>query len=113
MHRFVDVSDGRVGLAVFNNGIREYEVFDSPARELAVTLLRAFEFKQSPVIDRWDVHPEMELSQCLGPQDWSYGIYPHAGTWDKAEVYREAERFTLPLEAAQRLVKRPALAVLQ
>ena len=101
MHRFVDLSDGSVGLAVFNNGIREYEAADTPARELALTLLRAFEFKQSPVIDRWENYPEMLLSQCLGQHDWSYGIYPHAGTWDAALVYREAERFTLPLEAAQ------------
>ena len=101
MHRFVDLSDGSVGLALFNNGIREYEALDSPVRELALTLLRAFEFKQSPVLDRWDVHPEMLLSQCLGRHDWSYGIYPHAGTWDQAAVYQEAERFTLPLEAAQ------------
>jgi len=101
MHRFVDLSDGKMGLSLFNNGIREYEAVDGPARELALTLFRAFEFRQSPVIDRWDVYPEMDMCHCLGKLDWSYGIYPHAGTWDKADVYREAERFTLPLEAAE------------
>ncbi|MFH1738366.1 MAG: glycoside hydrolase family 38 C-terminal domain-containing protein [bacterium] len=101
MHRFVSVSDKRVGFTLFNNGIREYEVTDNKARELALTLLRAFEFKQSPVIDRWDIYPDSLMSQCLGEHDWSYGIYPHAGTWDKAEVYQQAEQFTLPLEAAQ------------
>ena len=25
MHRFVDMSDGKIGLALFNDGIREYE----------------------------------------------------------------------------------------
>jgi len=101
MHRFVSLTDGKIGLSIFNNGIREYEVTDNEARELAITLLRGFEFKQSPVIDRWDIYPDDVMSQCLGDHNWSYGIYPHAGDWSKAQIYPEADRFTLPLEAAQ------------
>lgn len=100
-HRFVDVSDGRMGLAILNDGIREYEVKDIPERPIALTLLRAYEFRQSPVIDRWDVHPEMLLSQSLGEHEFHYAIYPHAGRWDESEVLQEAEKCTLPLEVAQ------------
>ena len=100
MHRFVDVSDGTLGLAVLNTGIREYEVADTPERPLAITLLRAFTYRNCPIIGRWEVHPEMELAQCIGPHEWSYAIYPHRGDWTQG-VFREAEEFNLPLEAAQ------------
>ena len=100
-HRFVDLSDGTMGLALMNNGIREFEALETPEREVALTLLRAFEFGQSPVIDQWDAHPEMELSQCLGPHDWSYAIYPHRGDWAEGGAYEQAEIFTLPLELGQ------------
>jgi alpha-mannosidase len=101
MHRFVDVSDGKVGLAIMNDGLREYEVTSGVERTIAVTLLRAFEIALTTVSKRWEHHPEMTLSQCPGAHEFRYAIYPHAGTWDKAEVFREAERLSLPLEPAQ------------
>ena len=101
MHRFVDMSDGRTGLAVFNDGIREYEAVDDESRTLCITLLRGFTAMQSPVIDQWDVYPWMKLSQSLGINEWRYAVYPHAGDWRGGEVYREAEEFTLPLKTAQ------------
>jgi alpha-mannosidase len=100
-HRFVDVSDGAVGLALVNDGIREYEVTDTPERLLALTLLRAYEFRQSPVIDRWEVHPEMHLSQALGEHEFRYAIYPHAGAWDGSSVFQQADVLNLPLEIGQ------------
>jgi alpha-mannosidase len=42
----------------------------------------------------------MELSQCLGPHEWTYAIYPHTGNW-RTGVYQQAEILNLPLEAAQ------------
>ncbi|MDQ1257161.1 MAG: 2-O-(6-phospho-alpha-D-mannosyl)-D-glycerate hydrolase, partial [Candidatus Hydrogenedentes bacterium] len=101
MQRFVDVSDGRAGLAVLNSGLREYQVTEDGGRAIAVTLMRAFEVSLTTVSKRWDQHPEMELSQCLGEHECRYAIYPHAGKWDDAEVFDEAERLTLPLEPAQ------------
>jgi len=101
MHRFVDLSDGKVGLAVINDGMREFEAMEDNDRTLAITLIRAYEFKQSPVIDRWDVHPEMPLSQAPGEHEWRYAIYPHAGDWAQSEILVEADRLNLPLELAQ------------
>ena len=101
MHRFVDVSDGEIGLALLNDGIREFEAVDNEERTLCITLLRAFTATQSPVIDQWDVFPWMKLAQSPGPHEWRYAIMPHAGNWDDGDVYREAEKFNLPLEAAQ------------
>lgn len=101
MHRFVDMSDGNVGLALFNDGIREYEAIVDDERTLALTLFRGFTATQSPVIDQWDVYPWMKLSQSLGLNEWKYAIMPHAGNWNEGNVYREVERFNLPIEMSQ------------
>jgi alpha-mannosidase len=101
MHRFVDISDGKIGLAILNDGIREYEAVDNEQRTLCITLLRGFQAMQSPVIDQWDVYPWMKLAQSLGSNKWRYAIMPHSGNWQQAGLFREAENFILPLEAAQ------------
>jgi len=101
MHRFVDISDQKVGLAILNDGIREYEAVDDEKRTLCITLFRGFTAMQSPVIDQWDVYPWMKLSQSLGTNEWRYAILPHTGTWQEGGLYQEAEKFNLPLETAQ------------
>ena len=100
MYRFVDLSDGQKGLALLNAGIREYEAMDTPERPLALTLFRAFTYRNCPIFGRWEVYPEMELAQCIGPHEWTYAIYPHTGGWSSG-VFEEAEDLNLPLEAAQ------------
>ncbi len=100
-HRFVDVSDGNVGLAILNDGLREYEVTDDQEKAIVVTLMRAFEIALATVSWRWERHPEMRLSQSPGEHEFRYAIYPHAGTWSKANVYEQAERLTTPMEIAQ------------
>ena len=101
MHRFVDMSDGKLGLAILNQGLREYEAIPDDDRTLAITLVRGFPAQQSPVIDQWDVYPWMKLAQSLGKNECHYAIMPHAGGWNDAGLYGEADRFTLPLETAQ------------
>ncbi|HOJ32880.1 MAG TPA: glycoside hydrolase family 38 C-terminal domain-containing protein [Candidatus Hydrogenedentes bacterium] len=100
MYRFVDLSDGEKGFAVLNAGIREYEAMDTPDRRLAITLFRAFTYRNCPIFGRWEVYPEMELAQCIGPHEWTYAIYPHRGDWTHG-VFDEAEALNLPLESAQ------------
>jgi alpha-mannosidase len=101
MQRFVDVSDGTAGLAVINDGLREYEIVQRPDRTIAVTLLRAVETNICSSSASWETHPEMRLSQCPGPHEFRYRIYPHAGTWSDAEIYREVEPLALPMELLQ------------
>ena len=96
-----DMTDGEAGFAVINNsGLREYEAMDQTDRPLAITLLRAFTYRNSPVFGRWETYPDMELAQCIGKFEWRYALYPHAGDW-KNGCYREAEDMNLPLEPAQ------------
>ncbi len=101
MHRFVDLSDGAVGVAFLNDGMREYEAVDDRVRTVCLTLFRAFTAMQSPVIDRWTVYPDMKLAQHPGVHTWRYAILPHLGDWDEGGVMLEAEKFVLPLEAGQ------------
>lgn len=101
MHRFVDMTDGTCGFAVINNcGLREYEAMDKVDRPLAITLLRAFTYRNSPVFGRWETYPDMELAQCVGKFEWNYALYLHSGDWTNG-CYREAEDMNLPLEPAQ------------
>ncbi len=102
MQRFIDISDGKNGLAIINDGLREYEAsIDDDDGMIALTLMRAFEVSLTTVSKRWERHPEMSLSQCPGAHEFRYRLMPHAGAWDKAGVLREAEALACPLEPAQ------------
>jgi len=100
MYRWVDMSDGKKGFAILNTGIREYEAVDNKERTLGITLFRAFTYRNCPIFGRWEVHPEMDLAQCIGPHEWTYSIYPHKGDWTNG-VFNQAEELNLPLDPAQ------------
>jgi alpha-mannosidase len=90
-----------LGFAVLNStGMREYEAMDVEDRPLAITFFRAFTYRNCPIFGRYEVYPEMDLSQCPGRMEWTYALYPHAGDWTNG-VFQQAEELNLPLEAAQ------------
>ena len=95
------MSDGANGLAVLNDGLREYEVTDTDERRLKLTLMRAYQVELTTVSWRWERHPEMELTQNPGKHKFVYRILPHSGKWDDARAFAEAERLNLPVEVAQ------------
>ncbi len=99
--RFVDVSDGKVGLAVINDGLREYEVTDNESRTIGITLLRAFEIALATVAWKWERHPEMKGSQSLGDHEFNYFVFPHEGDWDEGRVMQQADYFNVPIDVAQ------------
>jgi len=101
MQRFVDVSDGRAGLAVLNDGLREYEVTQDTDRAIAVTLMRAYQVSLTTVSFRWEERPEMGLAQSPGAHEFKFRLYPHVGDYVKGGVLEEAEKFSVPLEPAQ------------
>jgi len=106
MHRFVDMHETgakgkKAGFAILNStGMREYEAMDVEDRPLAITLFRAFTYRNCPIFGRYEVYPEMDLAQCPGRMEWTYALYPHAGDWTNG-VFQQAEQLNLPLEAAQ------------
>jgi alpha-mannosidase len=92
---FVDVSDGQRGLCVISYGLPEYEVVNSPRREVAITLLRAVGYLGAGddlYTIRSGAGPRIATpgGQCLRTFTYRYAIMPHAGTWEQMEVWREA-----------------------
>jgi alpha-mannosidase len=101
-NNFVDVPSAQRSLAVFNDGIKEYEVMDDLHKTIALTLIRSFSIKIDLLGEGGvDYREQMKGSQCLGPQVYRYAIYPHKGNWDKAIVMKEALGFNHPSRIVQ------------
>ena len=100
MHAFVDMTNGEVGAALLNEGLKAYEACDDVDRTINLTLLRALRMRFF-VPEKFD-HPELAAgSQCPGPQVFRYAFMPHSGDWVEGGVWGAAERFNAPLLAAQ------------
>ena len=92
---FVDVSDGKHGLAVLHYGFSEYEVQDNRDRAIALTMLRCFGTAGNPT----ETHVFQALAQCQGKHVFRYAVMPHTGDWRKGKVPQAASRLTSPLRA--------------
>ncbi|MBA2254448.1 MAG: alpha-mannosidase [Chloroflexi bacterium] len=88
---FVDAG----GMAVLLDHITEYELLDG--QELALTVLRS-----TGLISRNDnpyredpAGPERPApaTQMRGPWSIGFALFPHAGSWEEADVVRQAERY--------------------
>jgi mannosylglycerate hydrolase len=99
MHHFVDVSNGKYGLAALVKGLKEYEVLDDKNRTLAITLLRSFEFIIQPSSKQDYSH--QKGSQCLGNQLLQLSLYPHSKNWENGDVYNEALNYNNDLRIIQ------------
>ena len=95
---FVDVSDGKTGLAVIHKGLTQYEVMDRPDRAIALTLMRAHQMRN---LARIAEYPDQVDSQLQGKHRMSLALCPHAGFWDEADIPEEARRYLLPALAVQ------------
>ena len=102
--RFVDASDGAVGLALIHDGLLEYEVVGD-GTELALTLLRAVGFlsRSEPSLRPNPAGPlePVRGAQMRGPNVCDYAVLPHRGDWRTADLYAEADTFLVPLERAR------------
>jgi mannosylglycerate hydrolase len=103
--RFVDASDGDVGLAVIHEGLLEYELVTgdgTQADELALTLLRAtgylsrmqLSMRASPAGYPYPLRGP----QMLGHLEFDYALLPHRGDWRSASLYAAADEALVPLE---------------
>ncbi len=99
MHHFADVSDGRKGLAVLVDGLKEYEVLNDEYKTLAITLLRTFEYKINPAAPQ-DYSFE-KGAQMPGRNEFKLALYPHRGDWNEGRVFREAFLFNYQLSLVQ------------
>src|SRR6266571_629730 len=117
--RFVDISNGTIGLGVLNRGLPEYEIIDlapnasaetlagitGQGQAVALTLLRCVEWLSRGDLSTRRGHAgPMEYSpeaQCLGHHEFDYALVPHPGNWEAEEalVLREAQAFNTPVRA--------------
>jgi len=109
--RFVDASDGSVGLALVHDGLLEYEVVDE-GRALALTLLRATGYLSRAALS---LRPEpagpldpLEGPQLQGRHAVEYAVLPHRGDWRASDLYAAADEVLVPLERTRVRLGGPA-----
>jgi alpha-mannosidase len=109
--RFVDISNGQIGLGVLNRGLPEYEIVQNGpgvpegGMAVAVTLLRSVGWLSRGDLATRKGHagpgePTPD-AQCLGQYIFDYALVPHSGDWqsDDALVLREAQAFNTGVRA--------------
>jgi mannosylglycerate hydrolase len=97
---FVDISDGRRGLAVLNRGLPEYEVLP-PHNTIALTLFRSTGWIARPdLLTRvGDAGPMMAVpdAQCLRRMSFDFALLAHVGDWQAGGLPEWADRFNSDL----------------
>ncbi len=95
---FVAVDGTANGVAIFNNGLQEYEHCGDGT--ILITLLRCEEYishdpygKAEMVEDKW----RAKESQCIGTHTLELAVYPYTGNHRSARVAQLARCFNTPL----------------
>ena len=102
MQNFIDLSDGKLGLALLNKGLREYEVMDDPDRTIALTLIRTHRKYMTATEDMTPEELEKYTgSHCIGTMEYKYALYPHHDEWYDGEVLQQAYQHKIGLIAIQ------------
>jgi mannosylglycerate hydrolase len=101
MQNFVDLSDGKHGLAVLNKDMIEYEVTQDSSRTVYLTLLRCMDVNICTEGRCGTVETGAKGPQCLGEHTFNYAVYPHKGDWLEADAYGRAEKYNYPPRAYQ------------
>lgn len=103
---FVDVNDGKIGFAIANKGIPEFNVsYDKGQSVISLTLLRCVGWlSRKDLILRkgnggWTL--ETKDAQCPGKYTFEYSIIPHSGDFTKGEIVRISHDFASPCFAFQ------------
>lgn len=95
---FINVDGDGYGIAVFNEGLYEYENLFDDKNTIALTLLRgngsiAGAGTGIPVEESWMVPG----NQCLGVYTMKLAVYPYKGDFIKAQVVQKVQDFLNPL----------------
>ena len=72
MNSFVDLSDGKDGLALLNEGLKAYEVENDPEKTVNLTLLRCFPLRICVTQEMTDYSKIDKSSQCLGKHTFRF-----------------------------------------
>lgn len=101
MNSFIDISDGKCGMALLNEGLKAYEALDDREGTLSLTLLRCYPLRICVTREMLDYSKQDKGSQCIGRHSFKYAVLPHGGDWESGKVWQLSEQFNLKLTAAQ------------
>ncbi|MBE3576407.1 MAG: hypothetical protein IMX00_01720 [Limnochordales bacterium] len=88
--KWVDTSSERTGgVALLNRGLPDHEIYGGL---YYLTLMRSIDYT-------FFRHGDSPNALGEGKHRFEYAIYPHAGTWDTAAVFRQAWEYNEPLLA--------------
>jgi alpha-mannosidase len=82
-HKWVDLGEGDYGVALLNDGKYGHSLHHNV---IGLSLLKGA------------IHPDPEADRGL--HRFTYSLYPHTGTWQAANVVREAYALNVPLQAS-------------
>jgi len=95
-HReFVDISDDKKGLAVFDKGLPEFTI-NEKNNVIELTLFRGIEWVADEINSRLgDAGPKIYTpdAQCLRQMKFKYAVYPHKGNYEEGKVVKIADDF--------------------
>lgn len=99
---WLDLADGKRGLAVLLESPRDFEVLEHDARNtIALGLLRCVPIR-IPCDNRlWMDYPGDESAQSLGSYSFRYSLQPHGGDWKAQGLHQAALAMRNPLKACQ------------
>jgi mannosylglycerate hydrolase len=103
--RFVDISDGRRGVALFSRGLPEHEIVRQEGETaIALTLVRSVGWLARGDLASIDhaAGPMVPTpgGQELGLHRFEYAVLLHQGDWEGGEVMAESRRYAAPPIAA-------------
>lgn len=101
MNSFADLTDGKVGAALLNTGLKAFEASDDERRTMYITLLRSFPLRICVTSDMQDYSGWDKGSQMIGTNTFRYAFMPHKGDWEEGGVWQESEKFNLYITAAE------------
>jgi mannosylglycerate hydrolase len=99
LQTFVELHDGKDGLALLPKGLYEYEAFEDDSRTLALTLIRACRIKLAVSEEKLTELPDQGI-QCPGLQCFEFAVHIHEGGWQEACLLTAAADYAAPVRAA-------------
>jgi len=113
-HKFVYVNNGSNGVAVFNKGLTEYEIYQQNGSSIAITLLRGVGYMGKPDLAIRPGRPsgvgvETPDAQCLGEHLFKYSILIHDGDADNEKIAQQAAIYNAEPTTAQNEIKLRAI----
>ncbi|MFC1676957.1 alpha-mannosidase [Planctomycetota bacterium] len=100
-NNFIDVSDGKTGIAFLNDSLGEYEVLDNDERTVALSLLRSVKNWICTETRVGSSFPSQKGGQSLGSHSIRYALQPHAGNWLQGDIALAAEFFNVAPRVVQ------------